>query len=107
MVRATTPTFTLTVGTNQLDLTQADAVYVTITQVNTTITKTGEDLEIDGNVISCWLEEPDSIKLINGTAQVQVNWVYTDSVTGDIKRAASDIAVIGISDNLIKGALIE
>ena len=46
MVRATTPTLTLTINDESVDLTAARNVYVTLEQNDTTLTKTGEELEL-------------------------------------------------------------
>ena len=47
MVRATTPTLTLTIKDESVDLTEARNVYVTLNQGDTfNVTKTGEDIEI-------------------------------------------------------------
>ena len=89
MIRATTPTFTLTVKDEHLDLGQAESVYVTITQGQTSITKSGEDVSVDQNVCSCWLTQAEALRFQKGAAEVQVNWTYTDTVDGTTRRAAT------------------
>lgn len=97
MVRGTTPTLTLTVGTAEtVDLEQATAVYVTVSRLGAVITKTGADLSIDGNVVECWLTEEESLQLREGPASIQVNWTY-----GSSKRAASKVAAVNIGRQLL------
>lgn len=107
MIRGTTPTLTLTVGPSSLDLTQADEVLVSFRrqgQTENTITKSGADVSVSGNVVSCWLTEEESLAITEGSAGVQVNWLYTEN--GVQKRAASQVAVINIGKQLLPEPLI-
>ena len=99
MIRGTNPTLTLTVGPDTLDLEQADAVYVTIKRGATTVTKSGEDISVDGNVVSCWLTEAESLSVSEGAASIQVNWTYTEN--GEERRAASVVVGINIGRQLL------
>lgn len=101
MIAGTTPTLTLRLVGKTVDLTQARNVYVTIRQGSSVITKTGEDLSVDGNVVSVWLNQRDTLNLRqNATAKVQVNWTYLDAYDG-IKRSASKSKEITIDEQLL------
>ena len=101
MIRGTTPTFTLTIDDENLDLSQAENVYVTIKQANTTITKTGEYLEVDQNMVMCWLTEEESFRLKeNIEAAIQINWTYLES-SGTRKRAATQTHKIMVGRQLL------
>ncbi len=104
MIRATTPTFTLRIKDESLDLTQANSVYVTIKQSLDSIELTGDDLEIHGNTIQCFLPQGKSLRLVEGNAKIQVNWTYSDE-TGEIKRAATLVREITIEEQLIRRVL--
>ena len=96
MIRGTTPTFTLTIEDESIDLGAADHVYVTIRQSSTVITKQDSDLEINGNVVSCWIEEDESLGLIEHmAAEIQINWTYGD------RRAATKTKSITIGKQLL------
>lgn len=104
MIRGTTPTFTLTVGTQEdhINLAEAQSVYVTITQGMEEIEISGENLSIDGNVVSCWLTQEDSMKLSgNNEAKIQVNWTYL-SLDDTVRRAATIVQKITIQEQLLK-----
>lgn len=104
MIRGTTPTFRLTIS-GDVDLSLADNVYVSIKQGNTYVELTGDELEIDGNVISCYLSQEKSLRLIeNVKAKIQVNWLYNDAY-GNVKRDATVVKEITIGEQLIKRVL--
>ncbi len=104
MIRATTPTITITIN-GDVDLTLADEVYVSITQANTQIELSGDDLEVGTKTVSCWLSQEQSLRLVNGlAARVQVNWLYTDA-ENVAQRRATEIGSISIDDQLIKRVL--
>ena len=108
MIRGTTPTFRLTIQPKQgqsVDLSLADNVYVAIKQGNTTIELTGDELEIDENVVSCYLTQEKSLKLVeNASAKIQVNWTYTD-ISNAVKRAATIVKEIRVGEQLIRRVL--
>lgn len=100
MIRATTPTFTLTVGDQSIDLSQASNVYVTVTQGARKVTKTGADLTIDGNVVQCTLSQTESLYFKPGsTADIQVNWIY-----GTV-RAATEVISVPVGNQLLPEVL--
>ena len=98
MVQATTPTFVLTLPTT-VNLSEAATVYFTLSQGSTIITKSGENLEIsqDGNEVSVFLSQYDTVNLAVGRASIQLNWTYNDG-----SRACSKIVSINIDGNLLK-----
>lgn len=91
MIRGTTPTLTLRIKNGRdLDLTQASGVYVTIRQNGRVITKTGEDISVAAQSVSCWLTQEESLSLReHSDAEVQINWTYEDLVNNVTKRAAT------------------
>lgn len=104
MIRGTTPTFQLTIVGN-VDLSLANNIYVSIKQATAYIELSGSELEVDGNVVSCWIPQEKSLKLIDGAkAKIQVNWTYTDE-SNSIKRAATCVKEIEIGEQLIRRVL--
>ncbi len=102
MIRATTPTFTLTISGDSVDLTQANAVYVTVSQGTTAITLTGDALTITENTVGCFLTQAQALSLVdNLPAKIQVNWTYTDA-DDVVKRAATKVVQIQIGEQLLK-----
>lgn len=93
MVRATTPTYVLTF--TDIDLMEAEAVYVTIRQGAKSVTKTGTDLEVGADTITFMLTQEDTLTLEAGSAELQVNLLYPGGV-----RASSNIVGISVSRNL-------
>ena len=103
MIRGTTPTFTLTLSDNTIDLGDAENVYVTLRQGKTDITKSGTDLTIDDNVVSVFLTQEESLDLSESTtAEVQVNWTYLDTDGTTVRRAATKVKEIPITKQLLK-----
>lgn len=103
MIRATTPTFTLTISGDTVDLSAARNVYVAIVQGQTNLELTGDDLVIDGNTIECFLTQEHSLALAeNKTAKIQVNWTYLDTDGTTIRRAATKVKAINIGEQLMK-----
>ena len=105
VIRGTTPTLTLTLS-DYVDLSLARNVYVTIKQGNKTFELTGTQLDIDQNVISCYLTQEMSLQLAENTkTEVQVNWTYFDDETHTIKRAATVVREITIGKQLVRRVL--
>ena len=86
MVQATTPTFILTLP-NDIDLGEAAHVYFT----------EDSDLTIDGNEVSVYLSQAETVKLSVGAALLQLNWTYANSA-----RACSNIVSVQVTENLLK-----
>lgn len=100
VARGTTPTFLLTFSEEDLDLTQADNVYVTFRSGARSLTKTGEDLEVLPKQISVYLSQEDTLSL-SSAVRIQANWTF-----GGGHRAASEIVSYELSDQLL-GKVIE
>lgn len=90
MYKGITPTFTLTLP-EDIDLAFAQHVYVTLGRKGKAILqKSDEELAIDGNVVSVFLSQEETLALPEGEVQIQVNWTYQEA--GVAKRACSEIA---------------
>ena len=96
MVQATTPTFVLTLP-NTVDLSLAQNIYFTLRQGATVIEKTGADLTIDGQTVSVYLSQTETLNLYEGQALLQLNWTYADG-----QRACTNIASVSVVENLLK-----
>lgn len=102
MIPGTTPTLRMRLKDDNIDLGEADSVYVTLRQGGTEITKSDEYIEVDGNRVSVWLEQADTLNLRQGSkAKVQVNWTYSDALDGSVKRNATKPKEITISEQLL------
>ena len=95
MVRATTPTFELTF--EDIDLTEAAEVLVTIKQGDVELTKSGDDLTVTATTISVFLSQGETLLFTSGRkAEIQANFVYLDNT-----RACSNIASVAVDRNLL------
>lgn len=102
MIRATTPTFTLTISGDSVDLTEATSVYVTIAQPGNIINLTDDALTVTENTISCFLTQEQALTLVdNLPAKIQVNWTFNDADEA-VKRAATKVVTIQIGEQLLK-----
>lgn len=103
MIRGTTPTFTFTIKNDDIDLTAAQNVYVTLAQGSKLIEKTGTDLEIEARTVSVFLTQKESLQLLEGSnCEVQINWTYLDLDGETIRRAATKVKSIPISKQLLR-----
>lgn len=107
MIRGTTPTFTLNMLDETLDLRQAVNVYATFRQRETLLTKTDLDITVTQeaehlrNTVLVYLTQEESLKFTAGSIEVQLNWTYEDG-----SRACSNIVTIAVSNNL-EGRVLE
>lgn len=102
MIRGTTPTFTLTIRDENVDLSEATNVYVTFVQGSRVYEKTGDDITIDGRTVSVWLNQQESLDLSeDSTMSVQINWTYLD-VNDTVRRAATIPKCVKITKQLLK-----
>lgn len=99
MTQATTPTFILTMP-NSVDLSEAANVYFTLKQNNVEIEKKTSDLVIEGQTVSVFLSQLDTLQLTAGTAQMQLNWTYENG-----SRACSNIVSVNVTENLLKAVV--
>lgn len=106
MIRGTTPSFTLKIKNENVDLTKAKDIYVTFSQGGKQIEKSGEDLEIEERTVSVWLTQKESLMLTEGcSAEIQINWIYYDLDGVTLRRAATKIRSIPIDKQLLKREL--
>lgn len=96
MVQATTPTFILTLP-DTVDLSQAANIYFSLRQKNVIIEKSNDDLTVDGQTVSVYLSQAETLQLISGAAQIQLNWTYANG-----SRACSNIVSVQVTENLLK-----
>lgn len=96
MVQGTTPTFILTLP-NTVDLTAVSNLYFSLEQGSTKLRKMGNALSIDGQNISVYLTQAETLKFNTGKANLQLNWTYPDG-----SRACSNIVNVTVGLNLIK-----
>ena len=95
MTRGTTPTFILTLPVD-VDLTTANNVYATFQQGLTKLTKTGDALTIEGNIVNVFLSQKETLSFYGGSVEIQLNWTYADG-----KRACTNIVTVPVNKNLI------
>lgn len=101
MIRGTTPTDTITIkNPGDLDLRNALEVFVTIRQGQVTLTKTGENIEVEKASVSYCLTQTESLRFQEGKAEAQINWIYTDNEGR--KRAATKWLTIMIDRQLLE-----
>lgn len=101
MIRGTTPMIRMNVTNGgELDLTQVEDIYVTLRQGSTIITKK-DGLEVDAQSVGFSFTQRESLKLKEGPAEVQINWVYVDPEDNVNRRAATRIQKIEISGQLL------
>lgn len=96
MVQATTPTFVLTLP-DTVDLTEPIHFYFTLRQGNVRIEKADTDLVIDGQTISVYLSQAETLTLTPGMVKLQLNWTYANG-----SRACSNIVSVNVTENLLK-----
>ena len=96
MVQATTPTFVLTLP-DTVDLSQAANIYFSLRQKNVIIEKSNDDLTVDGQTVSVYLSQAETLQLVSGAAQIQLNWTYANG-----SRACSNIVSVQVTENLLK-----
>lgn len=102
MYKGTTPTFTLTLP-ETVDLSLAVNVYVSFAAKDRTLfEKTGDDLEIDGNVCNVFLSQEETLSFPRRVS-IQLNWTYTDG--GVTKRSCSTVATVDVAENLANRVL--
>lgn len=96
MVQATTPTFVLTLP-ETVDLSQAANIYFSLHQKNVLIEKSNNDLTVEGQTVSVYLTQGETLQLAPGMAKIQLNWTYPNGA-----RACSNIVSVSVSENLLK-----
>lgn len=100
MIRGTTPDLILTVNADLSDMT----VFVTISQMRTKLTLTGDELDITatqtGSTITARLTQQQTLGLAAGQAEVQVKFIDEEGVV-----QATDIQPITVGRALLERAV--
>ena len=104
IIQGSTPTLELSLPTS-IDLTDAN-IYFSIEQFNRTLIEKSsvdsEDVSYDGNTVSVYLSQIDTLQLSDGEAKVQLN---ITKESGKVRIPTYE-APINILHNEIKRALI-
>lgn len=100
VARGTTPTYSLTFVEQSLDLTEANAVYVTFRKGAKIITKTDSDIEVQPKQVDVYLNQKETLSFSTGEVKVQVNWTLDGG-----KRAASVVKTVDLSEQLLEKVL--
>ena len=93
----TTPTFFLTFSEPDLDLTQANNVYVTFRSGQEEITKSTPNISVSEKSISVFLSQEETKRFRIGEVEIQANWT-----TPNGGRFASKKCRYPISDQLLR-----
>ena len=99
MHRGTTPTFTLTVP-NEYDLTACENIYATFQQNGTSVTKSGEDIDVSTHSVDVYLDQSETLLFKRGSISIQLNFTFPGG-----QRACTEIKRITIDDNLLPEVL--
>lgn len=97
VARATTPTFICTFEEDGLDLTTANNVYVTFEQKSKSLTKSGNDIEIEPKQITVYLNQIETLRFNEGAVEVQANWTMANG-----RRACSEVVSVDLSKQLLR-----
>lgn len=93
----TTPNFQLQFDQSSgVDLTSAVNVYVTFRNGLTTLTKTGDDLEVQALSISTMLSQEETLSFHQGATEIQANWT-----TADGRRIATEVVYYDFDKQLL------
>lgn len=103
MIRGTTPTFTMTIKDENIDLNIADNMIFTIEQGSYSVSKESDDIEIeDGRTVHVFLTQEESLRFKPGApAELQLNWTYQDA-NGRTHRASTRVKEIEIEKQLYR-----
>ena len=104
MIRATTPTFTLTIKSETLNLSEAENIYVSFAQGRGMyLEKTGSDIELTApRTVAVWLSQEDSLSLNEKEPlEIQINWTYLDG-NSNVRRAATKPKSVQVTKQLLK-----
>ena len=100
MIRGTTPTFQLHIQDESIDLTEAQNVYATFKQGNKTITKTGDDINVEPYWVDVYMSQEETLGFHYGEMRIQLNWTYEDG-----SRACTKVVKKKVDRNLIERVL--
>ena len=99
MIKGTTPTFVLELTNQEIDLTEAQNVYVSFEQGTVNLEKkTGNSgVTVEAHRVLVYLTQAESLQFVaNKSIKCQINWTYSDG-----SRAATTQKSISIGPNLI------
>lgn len=97
ILQATTPTFILSVP-NFVDLSTVSNLCFSIQQNNSVlINKFIDSLSVEGQTVSVFLTQIDTLQLSAGQAKIQLNWLWPNGTRGGTYEVT-----ITILDNLLK-----
>lgn len=97
---ATTPTFRLTLP-QAVDLTEAENLYVSVSQGTRTVTKSGDAVTLDNAyTVSVYLAQEETVLFRAGQVLIQLNWTYANG-----SRACTNIVPVPVGDNLLKAVV--
>lgn len=81
-------------------------VYVSIKQGNNIWQFSGEQIETNENKATVYLTQEESLQFKDYLELlVQMNWVSTNAITGEVERCASDAAVVPVGVQLLRRIL--
>lgn len=97
--RFTTPTLTFTFREENLDLTQASKIVLSLTSMKTgkQIDKPEEELTVQAKQVSCDLSQEETGLFAAGKVMAKLNWLLPNG-----KRGASEDRFFEISENAYK-----
>ena len=107
MIPYTTPFLTIHIK-NTVDMTLAEEIVMTSSQGDElSISKSGEAVAVgeDKKSVSCWLTQEESARFTPGPAKAQCNWIYTDAISGRVRRAATKPVRIKVDQQLYKAVI--
>lgn len=104
MIPGCTSALEIELDDESIDLDAAAGVWVTITQGKTALTVSGSQIETDGNKVTAYLTQAETLSLDdNLPAKGQVNWTYDEA--GEISRGATDPFTINVGEQLLRRVL--
>lgn len=95
--RASTPTIRLEFSDQELDLTSALHVYVTLKQGSKIMTKKDTDLAIEPKIVEFELTQKETLEFAEGEVKVQANATYAGG-----KRVPSKVRIFNLSEQLLE-----
>ena len=98
----TTPTLIFTFDDENLDLTQASQIIVSMESMGTRkqIEKSGSDLVVEAKKVTIELSQEETSALSIGDVKMMINWVFANG-----KRGASKKAIVNIEENLHRAVM--
>lgn len=94
IVVATTPTFQLILP-DEVDTSIIEHLKFSLVQGSTEVVKDLDSSAIDGQIVSVYLDQNDTLQLEEGNAEFQLNWTYAGG-----SRDCSRIVKIRVLKNL-------